>query len=276
MNAGAAAPLTLDRLAARLAADPAGSGLLLDFDGTLAPLVDDPATSALPDGVAETVAELASRLGLVAVVSGRPIAFLAERAALPGVRLLGLYGLQEWADGRVRMRPEAARWQDAVDEARRRLASALRDAGAAAAGVALEDKGLSVALHWRNAADRERAAEVVQRLGATVAEATGLAREPGRLVEELRPPVAWDKGEAVRAVAAERRLRTLVYAGDDRGDLAAFAAVVRLGGVTMAVDQPGERVEEVCAAADLVVDGPPALARWLRQLRDALSRSSST
>src|SRR5690606_37685979 len=88
----AAAPMTTPRdLADRIAA-ARSPGLVLDFDGTLAPIVADPESSALPDGVAPVLADLARRLPLVALVSGRPVAFLAERAAIDGVRLLGLYG----------------------------------------------------------------------------------------------------------------------------------------------------------------------------------------
>src|SRR5690606_19836336 len=83
-------------LLALLTRDPPGSALLLDFDGTLAPIVDDPATSAMPDPIAGVVEDLSHQLGVVAVVSGRPAAFLGERVRLPRVQRLGLYGLQAW------------------------------------------------------------------------------------------------------------------------------------------------------------------------------------
>lgn len=241
-------------------------GLVLDFDGTLAPIVADPETSALPDGVAPVLADLARRLPLVALVSGRPVAFLAERAAIDGVRLLGLYGLEQWEDGQRVVREEAARWQQAVDDARAWLSAAVAEHD----GVAVEDKGLAVAVHYRNAPDRERAGRVVAEAVAQAAADTGLGREPGKLVEELRPPVAWDKGAAVRALADELGLDVVVYVGDDLGDLPAFAIARDLGGGAIAVDHGAETPAAVRDAADAVLDGTEAVVDWLVSLRDRL------
>jgi trehalose 6-phosphate phosphatase len=209
-------------------------------------------------------------LGVVAVVSGRPASFLGERVRIDGVRRLGLYGLQEWRDGEEVARPEAAVWQEAVDHAKARLASALDGME----GVHLEDKGLSVAVHWRNAPDRGAAEQAVTSAMAATAAATGLAREPGKLVDELRPPVDWDKGSAVRAVAAESGLGTVAYVGDDLGDLSAFAAVRELGGIAVAVDHGAETPQEVRDGAEVILDGPDAVADLLAQLRDRLAGSA--
>lgn len=256
-----------DELTARLAADPARAGLFLDFDGTLCDIVEDPATSRMTEGVAPVLADLAAHLGSLAVVSGRPASFLAERAPIPGVRLLGLYGLEEWRDGARVPRPEAARWQGAVDEATARLVESL----AGTDGVNVEVKGLGVAVHWRNAADRDRARRRVAALVADIAESTGLAREPGKLVEELRPPVEWDKGSAVRAVTAEDDLDPIAYVGDDLGDLAAFEAVRDAGGFAVAVEHGPETPTELRQAADVTLLGPAAVALWLGGLRDAIT-----
>ncbi|HEY8338973.1 MAG TPA: trehalose-phosphatase [Egibacteraceae bacterium] len=243
------------------------AGLVLDFDGTLAPIVADPETSALPPRLVPVLAGLAARLPLVAVVSGRPVAFLAERVDVAGVRLLGLYGLEQWLDGRRVVRPEAAVWQEAVDRARRRL----REAVAGRDGVVVEDKGLAVAVHFRNAPDRAAAAEAVAEAVAAVAADTGLRREPGKLVEELRPPVDVDKGAGVRALAQELGLDVVVYVGDDLGDLPAFAAARDLGGGAIAVDHGAETPAAVRDAADAVLDGTDAVADWLTALRDHLA-----
>jgi trehalose 6-phosphate phosphatase len=250
----------------RLVAAPTRTGLFLDFDGTLAPIVADPTTSQMGEGLAPVITELAARLGLVALLSGRPAAFLADRAPLPGVRLLGLYGLEEWTGTRSEPRPETAAWQEAVDRARERLVTELVDLD----GVLLEDKGLSVALHYRNAPDRERVGAAVARVAAAVAAETGLAREPGKLVEELRPPVEWDKGASVRALYAQLGLQAVAYVGDDLGDLAAFAAVRELGGIVVAVDQGPETPPAVLDGADEVVAGTPGVREWLVRVRDAL------
>jgi trehalose 6-phosphate phosphatase len=251
-----------------LAADPGGSGLFLDFDGTLTPIVEDPETSALPAPLVPVLTDLAAALAVVAVVSGRPARFLGTRIEVEGVRRLGLYGLEEWRAGAVVARPEAARWQDEVNRAREVLTGVL----GGTEGVAIEDKGLSVAVHWRNAADRDAAERAVTEVVGRLARDTGLAREPGKLVAELRPPVDWDKGAAVRAVSEEAGLSAVAYLGDDLGDLAAFAAVRDLGGLAVAVDHGAETPPQVLDAADLVLDGPGAVARLLTELRDRLVR----
>jgi trehalose 6-phosphate phosphatase len=240
--------------------------LCLDFDGTLAPIVTDPTMAALPDGLDAVLTRLGRGLGLLAIVSGRPATFLAERAGVPGVTLLGLYGLEEHRDGAVHPRPEAAAWQEKVDAAAATLAAAV----GGLQGVWLERKGLAVGVHWRNAPDRQAAEAVVGHLVTEVAAATGLAREPGKFVEELRPPVEWDKGSAVRAAAEGRDLDLVVYAGDDRGDLAGFAAAQALGGLAVAVDHGAETAEEVLSSADVVLEGTEALAGLLRGLAEGL------
>ena len=252
----------LERLAS---ADRAG--LVLDFDGTLTQIVDDPATSALLDGVAEPLAHIARRLAVVAIVSGRPAGFLADRAGVGGVKLLGLYGTEEWREGTVVPRPEVLAWQSAVDDASDRFALAI----AGHPGVVLEDKGLAVALHWRNAPDRDAAGAFVDQVAAEVAADTGLASEPGKFVAELRPPVDWDKGSAVGALVAEHALDMIVYVGDDRGDLPALAAARAAGGVAVVVDHGAETTPQVRAAGDVILDGPAAVAAWLTELAAVLT-----
>lgn len=255
-----------EALIRRVAADARGAGVFLDFDGTLAAITGNPEESRLPEPLHDVLADLSHALAVVAVVSGRPAASLAQRVPVAGVRLLGLYGLEIWDDDRSRPRPEAAEWQATVDDAKRLLA----DGADGLEGVQLEDKGLSVALHWRHARDRDergrQVADVVKRVSAR----TGLGRETGKFVEELRPPVGWDKGAAVRAVVDEERLRLPVYAGDDLGDLPALRAVRELGGVAVVVSD-GETPAALDDAADIILDGPEALADWLGRLRDALA-----
>ena len=258
--------MTPDEAARALAGAGRAGGLVLDFDGTLAPIVDDPNLSALPAGLAEHLAHLARHLGVVAIVSGRPATFLADRASVPGVRLLGLYGTQQWRDDRPVAHPEAAAFEPALDEARDRLTLAL----AGHPGVVFEDKGLAVALHWRNAEDRAAAGAFVVDLVEQVAADTGLAHEPGKFVAELRPPLAWDKGTSVTALCRELVLSTVVYVGDDLGDLPALAAARAAGGIAMVVDHGEETPQEVRDAGDVVFDGTPAVAAWLATVAAAV------
>jgi trehalose 6-phosphate phosphatase len=245
-----------------LAADPAASGLITDFDGVLAPIVTDADTSAMPADVAATFGRLAGRLGLLAVISGRPLEFLRQRVAVPGVPLLGSYGMEQLHDGAVGLDPAAALWLDKVHDAR----DSLKDRFAGSPGIRIEEKSVSVAVHWRQAPDEASAAADVRRATAQLAAATGLRAEPGKFVEELRPPVDIDKGSAVRGLLAGRTLTAVAYAGDDLGDLPALGAVRAAGGYALVVDHGRETDPRLLQLADQVFPGTEAFAGWLREL----------
>jgi trehalose 6-phosphate phosphatase len=248
-----------DRLAPWLRR-PDRAGLLTDFDGTLSPIVDDPATAAPLPGAAHTLARLARRYAQVAVISGRPVAYLAHRlGTASGLVLVGLYGLERIKDGVVEELPEAGRWRAVVD----RVATAAEQASPS--GVHIERKGLSVVLHTRTA---PQASHWVEIWTARAAGATGLVAHPGRRSIELRPPVAADKGTVVDELA--QGLDAVCFIGDDRGDLPAFAALDRLSHrgihtLAVAVDSD-ESPPELLAAADLVVPGPPGALAFLQAL----------
>jgi trehalose 6-phosphate phosphatase len=245
-----------------LAAQPAAAALVLDFDGVLAPIVEEPETSAMPERVAVSLAQLAASLGTVAVISGRPAGFLTSRVRVPGIRLLGSYGMEQVKDGNGQLSPAAAGWLVAVDSALEELASLL----GTLPGVRIEAKPVSVAVHWRQAPDRDAAAAAVEEATARVAAATGLRLEPGKLVSELRPPIDVDKGSAVAALIREARPAVTVYAGDDLGDLPALRVVREAGGYCLAVDHGAETDPRLLAAADQVIAGTGGFADWLAEL----------
>ncbi len=245
--------------------DPATSAVLTDFDGTLAPIVPDPAMAVALPGAAEVLGALARRFAVVGVVSGRPADFLAERlhGAGPAVRLYGVYGLEWIEDGALRRHPAAEPWRRAATE----VADAARAAFAGEA-VGIEDKGASVTVHWRRAPE---AGARVEAFTATWAARTGLSPQPGRMAVELRPPLPVDKGAVVEALA--RGSTAACFAGDDAGDLAAFAALDRLAeagtrAVRLAVADE-ESPPELVAAADMVVQGPAEALRLLEMLARA-------
>ncbi len=251
-------------------ADPDGALIATDFDGTLSPIVADPAAARAAPGAAEALARLAARVGTVAVITGRPpreAVALGGFAHVPGLVVLGHYGAQRWHDGLLTAAPPVP----GVALARRELPAVLAAAGAPA-GTRLEDKGDALAVHTRQAADPEGALALLRGPLGTLAAAAGLALEPGRLVLELRPP-GMDKGAALRALAAERAARSVLFCGDDLGDLAAFAAIreLRAAGVeSCAVASASQETPQVAAAADLVVDGPPGVVQLLARLADAI------
>jgi trehalose 6-phosphate phosphatase len=242
------------------AGDPARACLVLDFDGTLASIVEDPERSSMPAATAAVLRRLAGRLGRVAVVSGRSARFLLDRVHVDGVELVGLYGLDRAVGGVVQPDPRTRPHLPALEAARAALPAVV----AAWPGAHLEDKGLALAVHWRRAADASAAGEALPaavRALAASGPAAGLAVEDGKMVVELRPPVAADKGTAVRRLAAG--LDAVAYAGDDLGDLPAFAAARDLGGLAVAVDHGAETDPRVLAAADVRVAGTEGLRAWL-------------
>jgi trehalose 6-phosphate phosphatase len=248
-----------------LSADPERSGLVLDFDGVLAPIVADPTTSALPDRVAASLGRLAARLGLVAIISGRPAAFLAERVDLPGVPLLGSYGMEQFTDGVRQIDSEAEKWLGQVQAAGRTL----REELAGSAGIRVEEKSVSVAVHWRQAPDHAAAAADVRRITTRIADDLGLRLEPGKLVEELRPPIDVDKGSAISTLLAARRdVSAFAYAGDDLGDIPALRAARDAGGYALVIDHGAETDPQLRELADETFPGTEAFADWLGKLAD--------
>ena len=246
------------------------AGLVMDFDGVLSPITDDPSASELLPGTEEVLAELATKLSVVALLSGRPVEFLAARACVPGVELHGSYGLEHLGADGITVVPGARPWMTAVEEATRTLHRHLDGAE----GVQVEDKSLAVAVHWRRAPDRDEAEGLVTPLVQELMDTHGLHREPGKFVLELRMPLDQDKGTALRGIIAAHKLGTIAYAGDDLGDLPAFAAAAAAGGYSLVVDGP-ETAQGVSAIAGAHFHGPADFRSWLVRLNDALPRRST-
>lgn len=253
--------------AAGVAAQAQTTALCLDFDGTLAPIVDDPNQARPLPGTVELLAQLAARFAAVALLSGRPADYLAQHAAAPGVRYLGLYGLQEIRDGQLWVDPRLKAARPAVQAAQQDLrdCAAVRDSGAY-----LEDKQYAVAIHTRRVADPDRWAAPIDQAARQIAERHGLEVILGKQVWELRPAVHSDKGDAIRRVIGDSKARGVVVAGDDLGDLSAFAAALELkaaGGdaLRIAMDS-AEAPPALIDKADLIVDGPRGLLEFLSRL----------
>jgi len=241
------------------------AALFLDFDGTLAPIVDDPAAARVLPAARLALARLVPLLGTVAVVSGRPAAFLVDALGIEHLVYAGTYGLERVVDGVVVLDPRVAPWLDAVA----RIAD---DAEAALPGLMVERKGrVAVTVHWRTQPDRGPEATAWAEAAAS---RLGLDALRGRMAVELRPPVPVDKGTTVIDLARDSTVAA--FAGDDAGDLPAFAALrasVRSGALEHAVTigvASDEGPPEV-GTADVVVEGPSGLADLLDALADEIS-----
>lgn len=252
--------MSVEDVLAPLLAAPALAAVLTDFDGTLAPVVDDPTAAVAVPGTVEVLRALAARYGALAVISGRPTSFLLDRLG-PGLRLSGLYGLEEiGVDGVVHVAEEAAPWAAVVAGVVGRATDEL--------GPVVEPKGLSLTLHFRTAPEREGA---IRRWAQAEALRTGLVLRGAKASVELHPPVAADKGTVVEAIADG--LDAVCFLGDDVGDLPAFDALDRLAGSGVHAVRVAVRTEEAPPAmlerADLVVDGPEGALAVLRRLAQA-------
>ncbi|WP_053174550.1 trehalose-phosphatase [Nonomuraea sp. SBT364] len=251
--------------------DPAGAVIGLDFDGTLSPIVPDPAAARIHPEAAAVLAELGRHVKAVTIVTGRPVATALRLGPgleeVPGLVVLGHYGFERWEQGQISGPPPPP----GVPRAEAELPFVL-DALGLATGVTVEDKGRAVAVHTRRAPDPEGALAKLREPMAKLAEKHGLVVEPGRLVLELRPP-GMDKGHALGLFLAEREARSVLFAGDDLGDLAAFEAVRGAGVPGVTVCSGSAEVTALAERADIVVDGPDGVVALLRELTSAFSRS---
>jgi trehalose 6-phosphate phosphatase len=237
---------------------PGTTAILLDYDGSLAPIVDRPEDAVAFPGAIDALRRLVGRLGRVGLVSGRPVEFLARRVPVPELVLAGLYGMEVVVGGERRVSPLVLAYADVVE-------SAAGEADARLPDFVVERKaGLSVTLHWRMAPDR--AAEVLA-LADELARRHGLAQWRTGFAVELRPPVAIDKGTAVNELT--EGFAVAAFVGDDVGDLPAFDALARaqevgrlLRAVRVGVRSP-EMPEALPAAVDCLVDGPAGVVELL-------------
>jgi trehalose 6-phosphate phosphatase len=218
-----------------LAKDPSTAGLIVDFDGTLSPIVDRPEDALPAEGAPEILEALAERYALVAVLSGRPLEFLKSRFPRSRVLLCGAYG-RERSDRTVRRMTEG--WEP--------VAAAAVAATSHLDGVLVERKVNEIAL----ALAKEFELEIM----------------PGRLVAELVVPGP-KKGDAVRELVAERALTTVLVAGDDLADIESFTVVRELGVSSIAIAVLSEEApQRLIDAADETVSGPAELVELLRGL----------
>lgn len=247
----------------------------LDFDGTLSPIVDDPARAHIHPEASDVLVDLAAEVAAIAVVTGRPARQALDLGGLEDVGhaieaagkelyLFGQYGNERWSSTRRRIvspRPPAG-----LATFLRDLPRALRTADAADAFV--EDKGLAHAVHTRRLPDPDAAyARLLPQL-RELAGRNGLVLEPGRNVIEVRAP-GMDKGKAVRTLVDEVSAGGFLFAGDDLGDLEAFDAVAKLakdGMPTLLVCSASDEESALVERSDVVVHGPEGVLDLLRRL----------
>ena len=267
-----AAPVDEERLAALLGplrANPERSGLLLDVDGTLAPIVARPEQASVPERTRELLRALADRYALVACISGRRALEARRIVGLEELAYSGNHGLELLLPGESEPRPDPS--LDGHDDDAARFVAGLDAVQLERTGIRTEDKGAIVALHWRGA-ENEGEAEALAREIASEAEWQGLVVHQGRKVLEVRPNVPINKGIAVAALVPARPIDAALYAGDDRTDVDAFTALRtleedgELSTVVCIAIGSEETPPEVAASADLTVPGPDGFLAVLEGL----------
>jgi trehalose 6-phosphate phosphatase len=263
------AAATLAEALAPLRADPARAGILLDIDGTLAPIVRHADDAHVPEPTRAQLIAVAKRYAVVGCISGRQAQVARRIVSLGTIAYVGNHGseLLRPGGGDIEIDPEIAEHEPAV----RRFADDVYTRELQRLRVRAEDKQAIAAFHWRGAPDEAAAEEAVRGI-AERAEAEGLFIHWGRKVLEVRPPVEINKGRGVRRLLGGRDLAAALYVGDDKTDLDAFDglhALVADGELGAAVcvgvrsDETPEQLEE---AADVLVDGPVGVRELLTAL----------
>jgi trehalose 6-phosphate phosphatase len=257
---------------APLRLDPSRAAILLDIDGTLAPIVEQAADARVPEGTLQLLSQAARRYGLVACVSGRRASDARAMVGLGSITYLGSHGSELLEAGWTEavMDPELEEWARRIEL----FAAELDATQLQRLRVRLEDKRVILALHWRGAPDEDAARQAVEAV-AQQAVGTGLRTHWGRKVLEVRPPVEIDKGAGVRRLLGSGRASAAMYVGDDTTDLDAFRALRELaaGGALKHSIAVGVASDEAPSAitseADLVVEGTDGVLELLGILVEA-------
>jgi trehalose 6-phosphate phosphatase len=259
-----------------------GDGVLvaLDFDGTLSPIVEDPASAKIHPDAPQVLIDLSARVRAVAVLTGRPARQVLALGGLDEVGdaigesgrelvILGQYGNERWSSNARRVvspKPPTG-LASLIGE----LPRLLRQADATDAFV--EEKGLAVAVHTRRLPDARAAYDRLVPVLSEAARARNLAVEPGRLVIEIRAG-GMDKGLALHRLVDEYDAQAVMFVGDDLGDVPAFEAVAKLraqGMPGLLVCSGSDEESALRDLADVVVPGPDGVMDLLRELTGDLA-----
>lgn len=234
---------------APLRADPSGSAVLLDIDGTIAPIVEHAADASVPETTRQLIIAVSRQYGQVACISGRRASEARAMVSIGTIAYLGSHGAELLRSGwtEAHIDPALTQWAPRIDEFRRESDThELRRRR-----VRIENKGPIIAYHWRGAVDEQDARAAIDAIAAHAQEA-GLEVHWGRKVMEVRPPVRIDKGLGVRTLLEHKSFSSVLYVGDDVTDLDAFRALRELM-------QEGAIENAVCVGVQSE-DGPAAIA----------------
>jgi trehalose 6-phosphate phosphatase len=249
--------------------EPDRSAILLDIDGTLAPIVRHAQDAHVPEATRAVLIEVSRRYRVVGCVSGRRAATARQIVAIGTITYIGNHGGELLRPGstRAEVDPELAAWTSRVREFAARVDTPEHQR----LRVRSEDKDAIAAFHWRGAPDEQAAEQAVREI-ARLAEAEGFVAHWGRKVLEVRPPVEFDKGLGIAALLRGEQVSAALYVGDDTTDLDAFRGLRSLvasgeleTALCVAVGSD-EAPPELAREAELTVDGPGGVRGLLEAL----------
>ncbi len=255
--------------------NPARALLAFDFDGTLAPIVEDPEDSRLHEGAADSLSAIAGKVAQLAIITGRGVdavrrlGKLDSRHGLSSLVVLGQYGVERWdaATGEVRHPDVPTGIREAWGDVEALVADVERS-GVDVAGLYLEDKERAIGVHTRRTPDPQGVFDALLGPLRELAERHDLVLEPGRAVLEIRAS-SQDKGDALRELVEQVKPSMVAMVGDDLGDIPAFEALEELqkaGMICARVVSASSEERTLDGHADIRCEGPDGVAEWVADL----------
>lgn len=220
--------------------------LLLDYDGTLTPIARDPSAALLSKGMRDVLTQLAAQKGItLGILSGRKLSEIRHLVGIPRILYGGNHGFELWIRGRKRVLAQANRFLPLV----RMLGKDLSRRLDGFAGVWVEDKGITLSVHYRrcSAADTAGVLAICQRFTSPWEARRQIRVTRGKKVYEIRPAIEWNKGKAVefflKQLPHSTKSRLMIYIGDDTTDEDAFIVVKKKGGWAIRIGGSGQRTK---------------------------------
>lgn len=240
------------------------TGIFLDFDGTLAPIVEDPEAAAIVPGAPEVLSALARLYGVVAFISGRGAADLHPRVGADGPRYFGLYGAEEMTSEGLVQAPMADQWRASAERLSAQATELIR--AHALTGCEVENKDLAVSVHYRHWGQPGPPPALAEWARTATAE-NGFRLGMGRMVLELKP-TSVSKAATFERLADRSGVRNALVAGDDAADVEMMRRAFEvIPGVLLRVGvASGEAPAGLVENSDVQVGSPPEVVGLLERL----------
>lgn len=235
-------------------------GLITDVDGTISEIAPSPALAKASPECRKQLRKLVTELALVAAVSGRPSIEVKNMVGIEGMVYVGNHGLERWQDGNLILNEGLESYKERISTVRKELEGLL-----SIKGLAIEDKGVAIAVHYRNCPNVSTVRDTILNKVADSKSGGDFQIIEGKMVVELRPSVNINKGSAIKDLINEYKLEGGLYLGDDSSDLDAFRVMHKPGFCAVGV-VADETPDEVLREAEFTLNGVPDVARFLKWL----------